>query len=327
LQSRVPETLILLGERMDPLWRGYLPQVVKGNPITVTADTTGRGGFPHNNDIVGWRRWLGAKGIKQLHYFQPDAGSFGILTAARLSAIEITIHITGQVDRNIQRIVKLFRGGNGICGLRARGKTIRFQCAGKFCAEQLRRLGVREEIISVWLPEVEVQPINEARRSQLRNSINPTGPVILVMARPGDGQGLKGALWSGALVKHIFYDTKLVVAGACTDRQARDLSEKEDVWDSKGMIHIDNEEHSWDELVGASDVVLAGTGPFHDVIRLLHARAARAKIIAGVGAASEFLSDYEYAQIVIPNQPRQLAGAILSILEKSDTRSTTEILK
>ena len=327
MQSRVSETLIVLGERTDPLWRGYLPRSPKASPTIITANTIGRDGLPHNNDVVGWRRWLGTKKINQVHYFQPDAGSFGILTAGGLSAVDITIHITGQVDRNIQRIVTLLRGGNGKCGLLAWSKNIRFQCAGKFCAAQLQRIGVREEIVSVRLPEVEVRPINETRRSQVRNSINPKGPIILALARPGDGQGLKGALWAGALVKHVCYDTRIVVAGVCTKQEGRELLERENVWDSKGMIYIDNEEHSWDELAGACDVVLAGTGPFHDVIRLLHARAARAQIIAGFGAASEFLSDYEYAQIVNPGQPRQLAGAILSTLEKNDTHSTAGILR
>ena len=243
-----------------------------------------------------------------MYCYRPTNNFYGLLAAAAVLDITIIIYLTGHISQQLQSTIKLLNN-----------KISKFLCAGDFIAGQLRQTGIDAEKISVDVPRVDttsVQTISESRRLELRRRTG-NGPVLLALPQPGNRESLKPVVWAASMVKHIYSDLKLVLSGICRPCDRDYLRQLENVWDSQGLIYLDEDTTDWVELAGSCNAIVAGDEPLDEVIRLLYARAAGISIVAGTGQADEYLRNYERGQIVTPAKPRHLAEAILSLLEKN----------
>jgi len=302
----MPKTLILINEQTDKLWRQYLPN---DQPQTMVIDPASHcdvPGRPYRYDLIGQRRWLRRQNIDRIHCYQPITDAYATLAAAVMLDIETTIHLTGHIEDKARRTLKLLGR-----------KSVSFSCAGNFIAGQLRQLGIDTNRISVNVPEVKITTAKggKSRSRKLRRQISG-GAILLALPAANEWKLLKNVFWAAAILKHFFDDLTVVVTGPCRPSDRRHIFHRQKMWDCQGMIYIDDNPTNWDELVGVCDVVVSSHTHLGDVIRLLHARAAGARIVAGTGQCDEFLADYEHGHIVTPAQPRQLAAAILPMLNQ-----------
>jgi hypothetical protein len=305
----MPKSLILINEQTDKLWRQYLPN---DQPQTMVIDPAGHPnvpGWPYRYDLIGQRRWLRRQNIDRIHCYQPITAAYATLAAAVMLDIQTTIHLTGNIEDKARRALKLL----------AR-KSVSFSCAGNFIAGQLRQLGIDTNRISVNVPEVKITTAKDGktRLRKLRRQIGGSGAILLALPAANEWKLLKNVFWAAAILKHFFDDLTVVVTGPCRPADRRHIFHRQKMWDCQGMIYIDIDDNAanWDELLGVCDVVVSGHTHLVDVIRLLHARAAGARIIAATGQCNEFLADYEHGHIVTPASPRQLAGTILPLLNQ-----------
>lgn len=263
---------------------------------------------PHCNNVPGWRRWLIDQRIETMYCYQPTTNFYGLLAAAATLNITIIIYLTGHISQPLRNTIKLFNN-----------KISKFLCAGDFIAGQLRQTGIDAEKISVDVPRVDttsVQTFSKARRLELRRRTG-SGPILLALPRPGNSESLKPVVWAASMLKRIYPDLRLVLSGICRPCDRDYLRQYENIWDSQGLIYLDEEATDWVELAESCNIIIAGGEPLDEVIRLLYAQTASVQIVAGTGQADEYLRDYKHGQIVTPAKPRHLAEAILSLLEKN----------
>ncbi len=303
----MPKTLILINEQTDKLWRQYLPN---DQPQTMVIDPAGHPdvpGRPYRYDLIGQRRWLRRQNIDRIHCYQPITAAYATLAAAVMLDIETTIHLTGHIEDRACRALKLLGR-----------KSVSFSCAGNFIAGQLRQLGIDTNRISVNVPKIKITTARggKPRLCKLRRQISSGGAILLALPAANEWKLLKNVFWAAAILKHFFDDLTVIVSGLCRPFDRRHIFHRQKMWDCEGMIYIDDNATNWDELVGVCDVVVSSHTHLGDVIRLLHARAAGARIVAGTGQCNEFLADYEHGHIVAPAQPQQLAAAILPLLNQ-----------
>jgi hypothetical protein len=300
--------LIVLDKTTDALWLRH-PIGVDSRKVVINLDSNiNDHGRPHCNNVIGWRNWLTHQRIEMMYCYQPASNFYALLTAAAALDIAIIIYLTGHISQQFRNTLKLFNN-----------KISKFLCAGDFIAGQLRQIGIGADRISIDVPRVEVssvQTIGGTPRPELRRRTG-SGPVLLGLPRPGDWESLKPVIWAASMLKHIYFDLKLVLSGTCRPSERDYLRQLENIWDSQGLIYLDEDATGWVELAGSCNVIMAGGTPLNEVIRLLYARAAGTLIVAGTGQANEYLCDYKRGQIVTPAKPRHLAGAILSLLEKN----------
>jgi hypothetical protein len=305
----ISQSLIVSDSTTDALWLRH-PISVDSPKVVINPDKNINGReHPHCNNVIGWRRWLIHQRIETIYCYQPANNFYGLLAAATALNITIIIYLTGHISQQLRSTLKLFNN-----------KISKFLCAGNFIAGQLRQTGIDAEKISVDVPRVDtasVQTLSESRRLELRRRTG-SGPVLLALPRPGNRESLKPVVWATSMLKHIYSDLKLVLSGICHPSDRDYLRQLENVWDSRGLIYLDEEATDWMELAGSCNAIMAGGAPLNEVIRLLYARAAGISIIAGTGQANEYLRDYERGQIVTPAKPRHMAKATLSLLEKKN---------
>ncbi|MFC1783729.1 hypothetical protein ACFL02_09130, partial [Planctomycetota bacterium] len=91
-----------------------------------------------------------------------------------------------------------------------------------------------------------------------------------------------------------------------------------EMMDVEEILCLDEQIYDFDELVGACDAVAVGSGPFGEVIRLLHVRAQRQHIVTGSSDSAEYLDGYDKVHYASSTAPRQLARAILELLDSNE---------
>ena len=304
--------LILLGAHLDALWRRYLKasiggddhiQLVNLNTAAVAADSPySVGGHPHGLDVIGWRRWLKERRIARVDCYDPTNNTLAALVGGRLLGIDNRIVLTGKCDPSaLRRMGRLAP----IVG--------RYCCWADFIAADLQRMGVKPSKIEVTAP---VLPVGDLQSSQpLPSQIEVGSPVLLALDSAVHTAAVHPAIKAAAILKHMTFGLKLVVAGPCTDAQCRHLLKRQRNFDADGMLYIDRDETDWLVLCEAADVVIA-TGPrLVEIMRLLHARQAVVPIVAAAGDHEEFLDDYDRAHIADSAEARPFAIAICDALK------------
>lgn len=301
-------SLILIEQGLDELWRQHITALAEqahiidlDNPETLTQ-------LPHRNNIYRWYRWLRGRGIDEMHCWGMGAKSRLIIAAAVMNHIPVKIHLTGKADSRL--------------AIRLLGRYVEsFHCPGRFIARQLREMRIAEQEIVVDIPRVEAEKISEERLVKIRREIvthqgdgPETAPMLLALPRPGNRRGLKNVIWASALLRHVFGNLTLVVAGECWDKERSWLDNWQKRLDSQGMVFIDNDSHNWDELAALCDVVV-GSDDGNDIIRLLHAQAADRPIVAC--AYREFIQPNTNSYLATNPQPRQLAQAVMPLIDKT----------
>ena len=302
----ISQSLIVSDSTTDALWLRH-PISVDSPKVVIDPDKNSNDHRrPHCNNVPGWRRWLIHQQIETIYCYQPTNNFYGLLAAAATLDITIIIYLTGHISQQLRSTLKLFNN-----------KISKFLCVGNFIAGQLRQIGIDAERISVDVPRVDttsVQTISESRRLELRRRTG-SGPVLLALPQPGNRESLKPVVWAASMVKHVYSDLRLVLSGICRPCDRDYLRQLENVWDSQGLIYLDEDTTDWVELAGSCNAIVAGDEPLDEVIRLLYARAVGSSVVAGTGQADEYLRNYERGQIVTPAKPRHLAEAILSLIE------------
>ena len=312
-------SLIVLDTEVDPLWRRHLPA-----PTNTAGDDSADhkriiidlksppSPFrrPHYNDPVNWRRWLCEHHIEQLHCYLPGRKA-PLLLAAAPKDTEIILHLTAYITPEALRRLKLLRS----C-------VKQFICVGRFIAAPLLKANFNPERITVEIPPVWAPRPGITRRQLLRRQIkkDKTGPLILALSRPQHAAALKPVVWAAALLGHALRDFTLLVAGPGDPIVQQRLQRWQKTMDAVGTIYHDPQTFAFDDLVSACDAVVAGPGPFHEVIRLLHARAQEQYIVTCNGDSAEYLENYPKVYYASSTTPCQIAGAVMKLLKRKRDR-------
>ena len=308
---------VVLDTDVDRLWRRWLagPTDTAGNAsdpdqtviIDLNLPPSSRPG-PHHHDPVNWRRWLLKQNIRQVHCYLPGSRTQLLLAAAKKQA-QITLHLVEPLALDAITRLRLLQPG-----------VKRFSCAGNFIARQLLKARFDPERITVNVPSVSVKKPPAARRRQIRRRIknDKTGPLMLALSRPHNADALKPVIWAAALVSHALRDFTLAVTGPWEPADRWRLQRWREMMDVEGIVGLDRQTFDFDDLVGACDAVVVGPGPLGEVIRLLHVRAQRQHIVTGSPDTAEYLDGYDKVHYASSTAPRQLARAILELLDSKE---------
>ncbi|MCF7958231.1 MAG: hypothetical protein K9M57_07285 [Phycisphaerae bacterium] len=299
------KSLIVLNEHTDHLWRRYLLRVFHDSLFVDLSEMAGQGGVPYHNDIAGWRQWLQEHQVTQVICLDPTPRSQMIISAGILNDVFLIIYLTRCVSKKCYD------------GLRIVDRWVdQYRCAGPSIGRQLRQFGLNPEKVTVDIPNVEMIQIDADRRNELRKGIGDDGPVLLALPRPDDKKPLYHVVWTAAILKHIYHNLRLVVAGQYNAEQKQVISNWQRDLLAEAMIHLDDQS-DFDALAAASDIIVAGDGRSGDVIRMRHARKSGRHIVAPAAGWKDDLQGCPHATIVPKGKPREMASAILSLLEKA----------
>ena len=307
------QTLIVLDTQVDPLWRNVLPGLSpNGKPATIAPyeiidlKTNGsNSSHPYHNDPATWCRWLDNHRVNKVHLFLPGNRSH-ILRTFACSAVEINLHITGLLEHSTLKSLAL-----------TQSSIAHIFCPGKFIARQLTRAGIDSSKITVEIPAVTVAPTSPERCRQIRSQLQneKSGPVLLALNCPQNAKALKALVWAIALVGHLVPQMTVVIAGACSDAEEDRILNWQHIMDVEHTVRLEREDFPWNELVDASDAVIAGPAPTTEVIRLLSARALNQHIIAPRGYYDEYLGGCQKTLYASSAEPRPLAQTLVRFLD------------
>ena len=306
-------TLIVLDNQVDPLWRHCLPGLApNGKPPTIAPNeiidlknNSSNNSHPHHNDPATWCRWLDKHRIDKLHLFLPGNRSTMLRTFA-CSAVEINLHITGLLERSTLKSLAL-----------TQNSITHIFCPGKFIARQLTQAGIDSSKITVAIPPVTLLPTSPQRCRQIRRQLQneKTGPLLLALNSPQNNKALKSLVWAVALVGHLVPQMTLVIAGACSENEKKQILNWQHIMDLEHTVQMEQDNFLWNELADACDAVIAGPTPTNETIRLLAARALNQHIIAPRIYYDEFLNDYPKAHYAPSAEPRPLAQTLVQFLD------------
>ena len=321
-------SLIILDNLPDRLWFEHVRRTAAAcsGEVYVLESHAGRlGDYPHWSDVWGWRRWLKRRGVGRVEIYKPSTTVLPVAMAAASLQIDLDIHLTGYPDDTTVRDLK---------GIAA--QVSRFWCPGEFVVRRLEKAGFARRQIRMELPKINVASVSEVERDHGRrllleeiethcraegasqtNCSGSRNRETLVLALPmlGNYRSLRLVAWAAAMLRHAEPDVRLIVGGTCKAEDRRRVSQWQSMWNAPGMVYLDNGARQWRDLTAACDLVLTGGCPLEEVMRLQYAREGGARIV-GAGEAAEFLDGYDRACLVDKAEPRQLAGAVLGMIQQ-----------
>lgn len=307
----MPQTLLIVPETLDALWYRRLGEESLGGdvppscrPMVLVRQRSPE--QPAGHDVVGWRRWFKKRRGVVVHLFLNDTLGLGVLAAAALARVDLTVHLTGRLRPELLRYATW-------CARRVRC----FACPALFVERQLLRAGISGDRITVTAAAGAA-----SRRVEAPGLADRSEPSrLLAVARPAEPEALKPVVWAVALLKHVMPDVTLTVAGRCAGRDRGRLESWQKTMDARDLLDL-AEGRSWDELAGEADIIVSGHPVLSDVVRLWHARETGRPVIALAGDASEVLQGCPNATMVQGPAPRHLAAAALRLLKEPVPRAS-----
>lgn len=180
--------------------------------------------------------------------------------------------------------------------------------------------GMRPERVVVVRGAVDFGEINAARRANVRGGLlkENEGPVVLA-ADHGAGEGVVDAAWAVAILKHLLPAARLLIPfGTQQADRARRLLIAANL--GNAWLDMPSGWH-WPQCVAAADVFVEASRNAPSTEPLAWAMASGVPVIgAAVRATAELIADRHNGVLLREPTPRNLAAAMLRVLEDADLR-------
>ncbi|HKQ46526.1 MAG TPA: glycosyltransferase family 4 protein [Phycisphaerae bacterium] len=194
--------------------------------------------------------------------------------------------------------------------------------------KQLVTAGVPPERVVVIRGPADFAAINKARAAGLRaRVVGESRPVVLMPGPPSRAGGQFYGLWAAAIVRQVIPSIRILMPyESAESHRLRRFVEQIEMSD---MLVVPDARWSWPQLVTCADVFLC---PAHDEIATEPIALAMAAGLVIVGTAvrsvAELIADKSNGFLCKPNDPRALAGRLLTALEDADlARRVTEVAR
>jgi glycosyltransferase involved in cell wall biosynthesis len=188
--------------------------------------------------------------------------------------------------------------------------------------------GVPSDRVVVIRGPADFSTINKARASNMRKTVvGDARPVVLLAGPPSRGGGQYFGLWAAAIVRQIVPTLRVLMP--YESREAQRLKRFVKQIRMSEMLIVPDPALTWPQLVTCADVFLC---PAHDEISTEPIATAMAAGLVVVGTAvrsiAELIADKSNGLLCKANDPRALAGRLLTALEDGDlVRRITEVAR
>jgi glycosyltransferase involved in cell wall biosynthesis len=188
--------------------------------------------------------------------------------------------------------------------------------------------GVPSDHVVVIRGPADFSAINKARTANIRQTVvGDAKPVALLAGPSSRGGGQYYGLWAAAIIRQIVPTLRVLMP--YESREAQRLKRFVRQIRMPEMLIIPDSALTWPQLVTCADVFLC---PAHDEVSTEPIAAAMATGLVIVGTAvrsvAELIADKSNGLLCKPNDPRALAGRLLTALEDADlVRRITEVAR
>lgn len=188
--------------------------------------------------------------------------------------------------------------------------------------------GVPPERVVVIRGPADFSAINKARAAGLRAKlVGDSRPVVLMTGPPSRAGGQFYGLWAAAIVRQVIPSLRVLMPYESAEAQR--LHRFVEQIDMKDMLVVPDASLTWPQLATCADVFLC---PAEGEIATEPLAAAMAAGLVVVGTAvrsvAELIADKSNGLLCKPNDPRALAGRLLTALEDADlARRVTEVAR
>jgi glycosyltransferase involved in cell wall biosynthesis len=289
-------------------------------PAGPEGEALGRAGVPV--EALGWRRLLDVRPFLALRRlvreFQPDvlhawqpAGlraavlARGVRGTRVIASAVVPARPQGEVARQLDRWLM--------------GEVERLHCRGPAEAERYRRAGLPEAKFTLIPPGVRA-PSKAPEPTAEAFGLPAAGRVVLCVGPLEPHKGFRDAIWAFDILKYLYDDLYLVIAGEGSDR--RRLEEFARRTGAIDRVRFLGRRDDLPELLARSDVVWVPSRSSGGVNVALEAMAAGRPVVAsGLPELAEVVRDGEAGFLVPPGDKVALARQTRRLLDDAALRA------
>jgi glycosyltransferase involved in cell wall biosynthesis len=167
-----------------------------------------------------------------------------------------------------------------------------------------------------------IPPLSNEERSDLRHELvgDVSRPLILSVGRLTEAKGFFDLLHSFKIVHLAQPSAALVVAGGGTSKEITDLTLRLQELELQNDVFLLGLRDDAPRLLAAADIYVNSSLWEGTPVSVLEAMSAGLPIVATTVGENPFLLSQESGLLVSPNQPEQLADAIITLLNSPQKR-------